>query len=576
MKMKTKLLLSGLLAALCTSSAFAQQWTFTAGSGSNGTIANGAWVLNVTVSGTTNLSITGVKTPVPSTPCVLPLADTVNGGYRIVSVTGIGSTTAVRPILTGVTFPDSLTNIGNSAFSYCSNLTAVTIPDSVISLGNYVFQYCTGLTSVKLSDNLTILGNYAFQYCSSLTDVTLPNNLINMGGGAFRNCTSLTSITFPTGVVDMGSYTFYSCSNLTSVTFPADVVNIGEYAFRECTSLSGALTFPAGVTNIGNYAFSYCPGLTDVTFLNKNAFRINTSAFNTCINLTNVTFYGIYPTVPNLTIYANSPSVVTYVDHTNIGSWNPNVIPANTLESGSAKWCGQPIMPFVPVTVTVVPGKDGATNTVDDVRITPPSGGAVVFSNGYVVVSSGDKVCNSTNGVIYRKDGSTPVPAGSLIASNGTIFVAGSTLNPDGTVTIPTGGSIILYLPPWTELFFPDGGEYNPVTQVVVLPDDKGEVDTNGDHTRTVPQALGIEYDTTPVIDWDNDVFTTNSCTVVSHSIYAKVSLTDTNDWIDITSQISSLYTSTESATVELIDPIQNEEYRFFRKRIRIRSLYQP
>ncbi len=42
--------------------------------------------------------------------------------------------------------PDSVTEIGNSAFSYCSGLTSVTIPDSVTSIGYAAFKGCSGLT----------------------------------------------------------------------------------------------------------------------------------------------------------------------------------------------------------------------------------------------------------------------------------------------------------------------------------------------------------------------------------------------------------------------------------------------
>ncbi|MDY6230065.1 MAG: leucine-rich repeat protein [Prevotella sp.] len=33
-------------------------------------------------------------------------------------------------------------------FGYCTGLTEITIPNSVTSIGNYAFSYCTGLTSV--------------------------------------------------------------------------------------------------------------------------------------------------------------------------------------------------------------------------------------------------------------------------------------------------------------------------------------------------------------------------------------------------------------------------------------------
>ncbi len=64
--------------------------------------------------------------------------------------------------LTSVTIPNSVTSIGDGAFSDCSGLTSVTIPDSVTSIGDYAFSSCTGLTSVTIPDSVTSIGDGAF------------------------------------------------------------------------------------------------------------------------------------------------------------------------------------------------------------------------------------------------------------------------------------------------------------------------------------------------------------------------------------------------------------------------------
>ena len=44
--------------------------------------------------------------------------------------------------LTSVTFPNSVTEIGDYAFKGCSNLISITIPDSVTKIGDRIFENC--------------------------------------------------------------------------------------------------------------------------------------------------------------------------------------------------------------------------------------------------------------------------------------------------------------------------------------------------------------------------------------------------------------------------------------------------
>ena len=63
--------------------------------------------------------------------------------------------------------PESVTIIGDTAFSQCTSLTSITIPKGVASIGNGAFSYCSGLSSIDIPDALTFLGDLdlAFQNC---------------------------------------------------------------------------------------------------------------------------------------------------------------------------------------------------------------------------------------------------------------------------------------------------------------------------------------------------------------------------------------------------------------------------
>ena len=100
----------------------------------------------------------------------------VNKGGSIYPVTmigalafGDGSESAYD--MTGVTIPNTITSIGEGAFSDCSGLTSITIPDSVTYIDQVAFYGCTSLTSITISNTITSIGEGVFSGCSSLSTV---------------------------------------------------------------------------------------------------------------------------------------------------------------------------------------------------------------------------------------------------------------------------------------------------------------------------------------------------------------------------------------------------------------------
>ena len=101
----------------------------------------------------------------------------------------------------------SVTAIGYQAFTCCPGLNSVKIPNSVTEIGSSAFS-CSSLTSVTIGNSVTSIGSYAFLKCSSLTSVTIPNSVTSIGSGAFSKCNSLTTVTIGNSVTSIGYQAF--------------------------------------------------------------------------------------------------------------------------------------------------------------------------------------------------------------------------------------------------------------------------------------------------------------------------------------------------------------------------------
>ncbi len=177
------------------------------------------------------------------------------------------------------------TSISDSAFRNCTGLMSVTIPNSVTSIGNYAFSGCDKLQDIYITDiaawcNISGV-NYLMAYGASnknlylnnelVTSLTIPDSVTSIGGAAFSGCSGLTSITIPDSVTSIGDDAFRDCSGLISVSLGNGVRRIGDSAFNSCEKLT-SITIPHGVESIGNYAFLGCWRLIEVH--NKSSLTI--------------------------------------------------------------------------------------------------------------------------------------------------------------------------------------------------------------------------------------------------------------------------------------------------------------
>ncbi len=168
-----------------------------------------------------------------------------------------------------------VTKIEAIAFYGCVNAKEILLSECTETIDEYAF-YMAGIKELVLPDSVREIGERAFAYCSSLEKISFSANLERIGEFAFRDCYALKSVTIPDSVKEIADYAFYHCLGLSEVNLGNGVERIGGHAFYN--TLLVEVVLPASVKYVGEKAFdslylSSIVMLGDIEYIGAYAFR---------------------------------------------------------------------------------------------------------------------------------------------------------------------------------------------------------------------------------------------------------------------------------------------------------------
>lgn len=208
---------------------------------------------------------------------VLEIPETIHGR----PVTGIEESAFAKSDFSEIRLPDTLTTIGDFAFSSCGNLTRIEIPASVTSLGSSVFVSCDKLKDISVAGDST-----SYQVIDQV--------IYTKDGGTLVTCPTASRVTIPDTVTRIADYAFYYNKNLRQITIPESVTEMGEGAFGNCSNLSGLKIEGSGLTAIGRHCFQENSALS-VVRIPDSVKTLGAYAFAYCGQLKYIYFRGDAP-----------------------------------------------------------------------------------------------------------------------------------------------------------------------------------------------------------------------------------------------------------------------------------------
>lgn len=302
------------------------------------TIDYDGYSLGFTVISTNEVSVRCSTKPSEPTELNIP-SEVVNDGNTYI-VTTIAQNAFYNTKFEGdLIIPNTITDIGPSAFRKCSGLSGkLYIHENIQTISSKAFMN-TGFTSVEiLSEYITEIPDEAFSGCEELSEAIIPNQIESIGSSAFLECYMLESIELPEELTTIGNNAF-EYSGLTEIKFNKKLKSIGESAFSSCEFIEN-ISIPGSVKTIKGYAFSGCTNLKTLKCNNETpptlyrfAFDNHNSDFKIYVPATSVITYKQKAYWSSYKDYiVGLPVFINDGDMNEPSNWEPNEIPAPNVD----------------------------------------------------------------------------------------------------------------------------------------------------------------------------------------------------------------------------------------------------
>ena len=131
--------------------------------------------------------------------------------------------------------PQNVTEIGSSAFAYCSALEEMEIPETVTKIDDHAFEECTNLNSstgvLNIPENCTEIGSSAFRLCNGITELNMLGEVDTISSGAFTYAKNLKTVHFYGNIGYIGYNAFAGDGKILDIYIDGKIGKMNNCAF---------------------------------------------------------------------------------------------------------------------------------------------------------------------------------------------------------------------------------------------------------------------------------------------------------------------------------------------------------